>query len=231
MTTQNITLSPATLQARNDMGGYFLDRYTRPDGKLDGVGAMSAIGAVAGAFAHRQALALLAGDTLPEERRTLAKVEGADGRTYWFGDAINYLVFEARGPDLSLFALVAAAAGVPDPDAAIDFEGIFKNAAATAGGAEFGQPRAGITPRPTESALDALQHLPVLKGRLIQLGVPLSDLVLIFGSAAQGLIPMAAGENPDVPTAAPLSRLEAVQLFFEAAIPTSKLDPALAGTE
>lgn len=226
----NVDLRAAVLQARNDIGGYFLDRYSNANGRFDAVNGISAIGAVSGAFAHRQALSMLSNGTMPPDRTSYINVQAADGRTYWLGDAINYVIFEARGPDLSLYSLVAAAAGVPDPEASIDFAEIFRNTASTIGGPAFAAPRAGVVPRPSENPMNALTaHVPVLRTRMQQLGVHDSELVVAFGAAAQGLVPICAGERPNIPVAQSVSRVQAVQLFFEAAIPISKLDPSLTG--
>lgn len=225
----NIDLSPAVLQARNDIGGHFLDRYTAR-GALQPVNAISALGAVSGAFAHRQALAMLADQTMPPDRASYINVQATDGRTYWVGDAINYVVFEARGPDLSLYSLVAAAAGVPDPATSIDFAEIFRNTASTIGGPAFAMPRAGVAPRPTENPMNALNsHVPILRARLRELGVQDRELVAAFGAAAQGFVPMCAGESANIPVGEQVNRLNIVQLFFETAIPISKLDPAFTG--
>jgi hypothetical protein len=230
---ETFKLGAGTLRARNDVGGYFFCRYTRPDGKLQSVDALSALGAVAGAFARRQAWAMLKSGATPAERRSWVSAQGADGHTYWFGDALNYVVFEARGqvePHLSLYSLVGPAAGVPDPEAVIDFAAIFANAAATVGGPRFAVPRETGLPTPNESFTSAVKaHVPVLKARLAALHVTDLELVTVFGTAAQGFVPIAAGERAGIPTAGSLSRLAAVQLFFEAAIPASKLDPSVTG--
>src|SRR5262249_14467701 len=112
----------------------------------------------------------------------------------------------------------------------IDFGEIFRNTASTIGGQAFAMPRAGVTPRPTEIPMHALTaHVPILKARLRELGVEGAKLATTFGAAAQGFVPICAGERPNIPVSQQVDRLMDVQLFFEAAIPISKLDPSLTG--
>jgi hypothetical protein len=147
-----------------------------------------------------------------------AQVTGADGRTYFFGDAVNHYLLEAPA---SFWGVAAGIIGqrsarpVPDP-----FE-IVRHVAETVGGAGFGAIR---FPPGTSAAHSPWEYLgalwPDVRDRLDESGLAPGDWPLGFGIAAQ--IALFAAQEVIEPTVA-------LAMLMETAVAMAKVDPAALG--
>jgi len=215
--------------ADNYLGTYMLYRYGNGGKRLRAANAMSALGALAGAFAQIQARAMLTAGTLPASRRLLVEVQTTDGQTFYYGDAINACVLEGDEKHPSLWNYIAAAAKDPRIADKVNLGEMAEHVARTVGTPEFGKPRFGAAFNLTETPLEAVQtHGAQLRSKFRELEVPDTEFVSLFGRVGQALAGFAAGEQgiePDVK----LPREAGIRLFMEAAVPMSKLQLSRVG--
>lgn len=210
------------------VGGYLLMHYRDARGDLQAANAVSALGAWAGMFAQIQARVLSGKGVIEKSETALLEVKTNDGQTYYFGDAINACLFEQNDKFLSFWNLAASAANDPDIAKKIDVREIAKRTSQGVGGAMFGQPKIDPAYKLSERPIDALRrHGPGMQAFLVELGLDPAKLMLVFGAVAQHFAMFAAGEAPDIRVAVPMKRVDIVRLYMEAAIPMSKLDPAV----
>ena len=170
------------------------------------------LGALAG-YACQVAVRLKAQREGFDEHARLVRVDGADGRRYWFGDALNAPLLES---EYSIWSLAGGGAQAAGLSALPSIEPIVAHVAASVGGAGFGLPRG-----------DAAARLPASPERLVRLfwsGVRpiLADTCrdpmhwpLALGIALQRAIEQGAPA---------LSPNDALLLVMECALPMAKVD-------
>lgn len=170
------------------------------------------LGALAG-YACQVAVRLKAQREGFDEHARLVRVDGADGRRYWSGDAINAPLLES---EYSIWSLAGGGAQAAGLSALPKIEPLVQHVAASVGGAGFGQPRgeaAARLPAPPETLV-----------RLFWSGVRpiLADTCrdpmhwpLALGIALQRAIEQGA---PALPPDAALT------LVMECALPMAKVD-------
>ena len=144
--------------------------------------------------------------------RGLTIAAGADGRQYYFGDALNLPLAEDRYSVWSLTAGTVKQLGKPLPD----LTDIFKHAAATVGGAQFGIPR---LPKGHGAGDLPINFLKIFWPKLLPIAQRFCDgpaeLPIVFGLAIQHAILM--GKDVIDPTLAGT-------IVMECAVPMSKVD-------
>jgi len=137
---------------------------------------------------------------------------GADGRKYYFGDALNRPLAEDRYSVWSLTAGTVEQLGKPLPDL-VD---IFKHATATVGSAEFGIPR---LPEGHRAGDLPINYLRAIWPKILPVAQRFCDepahLPMVFGLAIQNAILMAK----DV-----IDPTLAGTIALECAVPMSKVD-------
>ena len=173
---------------------------------------LACLGALAGyaCQASIRARSLLPGAKSPATQLVIA--QGADGRQYFFGDALNQPLAEGKWSVWSLTAGAVQKLGKPLPDLA----GIFKHVAATVGGPEFGIPRVAEAHRPADLPINYLRTMwPVILPIAKPFCAEPSDLPVIFSLAIQQAIVM--GRTVIDPTLA-------ASIAMECAVPMSKVD-------
>jgi hypothetical protein len=142
----------------------------------------------------------------------LTVATGADGRKYYFGDALNKPLAEDRYSVWSLTAGTVQQLRSPLPDLA----GIFKHAAATVGGAEFGIPRLPEGHRAGDLPINYLTALwPKLLPIVQRFCEEPAHVPMVFAIAIQKAILM--GKDVIDPTLAGT-------IVMECAVPMSKVD-------
>jgi hypothetical protein len=150
------------------------------------------------------------GATSPESGLTVAI--GADGRRYFFGDALNRPLAEDRYSVWSVIAGAVQQLGKPLPD----IEGIFQHVASTVGGAEFGVPRIPEAHRAGDLPINYLKAIwPQLLPIAQRFATEPAHLPMIYGLAIQHAI--FAARNIIDPTLAGI-------IAMECAVPMSKVD-------
>jgi hypothetical protein len=173
---------------------------------------LACLGALAGyaCQASIRARSLLPGAKSPGMQLVIA--QGADGRQYFFGDALNAPLAESR---LSLWSLTAGAVqklGKPLPD----ITGIFEHVASTVGGPEFGIPRVPEAHRPADLPINYLKTMwPVILPIAKPYCTEPSELPVVLGLAIEQAIVM--GRTVIDPTLA-------ARIVMECAVPMSKVD-------
>lgn len=100
-----------------------------------------ALGSLAGQAAQQAAMDGLARDVPGYAGLSLAEVQGANGDSYWFGDAINRPVAEGS---FSLWHAVVAVSEDRGPDAMPDMEALFSSVAMRVGADRFDDQREAI---------------------------------------------------------------------------------------
>lgn len=177
-----------------------------------------ALGAVAG-YACQAAARIAPPPFDPADERTpIVEARGADGRLFYFGDAINHYLLEAPASFWSVAAGNAAQLnGRPLPD----IVEIVRHVAASVGGEGFGEIR---FPPGTSAAFSPSRYLcllwPGARERLAENGLAPEEWPIALGLAAQiMLLMMKPAIEPVV----------ALAILAETAVVTSKIDPAPLG--
>ena len=173
--------------------------------------AFAMLGALAGYACQQSAVYALAhGDS----SHTVMVIDGADGKQYLFGDAINQPLAEAP---LSLWALLAGQAEHLGDHELPDLDAIIAHVSQSVGTPEFGKPR--LPPGHDEIRFTPQESLellwqPFVASLLQALEVPAADWLLACGLAIQEL--MAQGKNVLAPHLA-------ATIVMECAVPMSKI--------
>lgn len=221
-----MTTDPAVQKSTTEIGGYILATYRdKKTGVLRAADAVSALGALAGIFGQVQARAMLQSGAIPQTQNTLAEISTSTGEFYYFGDAINACVMEGSRERPSFWNLAAGAAQDPKIGNKIDVVDIARHTAKTVGTPDFAKPRIDKRYKLSEAPIDSVRaHGPWLLVRFLEHDLNPSNLMLVWGSAAQSFAAFAAGEIKDVQADVAMKRADIVRLYMEAAIPASKLD-------
>jgi hypothetical protein len=173
---------------------------------------LACLGALAGyaCQASVRARNLVPGARSPATQLVVA--QGADGRQYFFGDALNEPLAESRFSLWSLTAEAVQKLGKPPPD----LTDVFRHVAATVGGPEFGLPRVPEAHRPRDLPIRYLKAMwPVMLPIAKRFCDEPSQLPIVFGLAIQHAIVM--GRTMIDPTLA-------ASIAMECAVPMSKVD-------
>lgn len=177
-----------------------------------------ALGAVAG-YACQVAARIAPPPFDPADgRRPIMEARGADGRIFYFGDAINHYLLEAPTSFWSL-----AAGGVPQSGGRPlpDIIAIVRHVAESVGGEGFGEIR---FPPGTSAAFPPSHYLRLLwpgaRERLTESGLAPEEWPIALGIAAQIML---LAVKPAMEPAAALA------ILAETAVVTSKIDPAPLG--
>lgn len=173
-----------------------------------------ALGALAGFACQMSARRLLQDGGHPDFGTPWAEVGGADGRTYHFGDAINYELLEAP---MSLFAVSAGIIAKISEQPVPDMVPIVRHVAETVGGGAFGTIRFPEGTAAGDTPINYLIHFwHVVPEIAYPLGIDEREWPTLFGIAAQNCLSMA--REVIAPTVA-------LTLFMESAIAMAKVDP------
>ncbi len=222
-----MSTDPILQQATGDIGGFILANYRDKSGRLNAANAVNALGALAGVFAQVQARSLLQSGVIPQGESTLVEVISKAGEKFYFGDAINICLLEGTRETPSFWNVAAGAGGDPKIGEKIDVLEIARRVARDVGTPAFGSPQIDARYKLSERPVDVVRkHGPVLLRRFLEINLHPSQLTLAFGAVAQTLAAFAAGEISDVPVHVPISRVDVIRLYMEAAVPASKLDLA-----
>ena len=179
---------------------------------------LTEIGAVTGFAAQ---MALRKGVIKPQAldpSEILVEAGSKRGEAFYFGDALNTLLFEQmEKPPYSIWSYIAGIVPNPSADTLPDIIGIVRHAARTVGTREFGNPPLPAAHRPHRPPRRALnQNWQLAYRALLDAGRPPMDWPFDLALAAQRLMLM----NRD---ALPL-KLSAT-IVMEAAIRMAKVDP------
>ena len=235
--------SDSTAQAMTQAIHAMLIRESTSGGRVAVETIMTAAGALAG-YAAQNAIreGLVATGKLPlhggkdPKAGAFVIVKAKDSQTYYFGDLLNsYLVPQppvTHSPPATatLYSLTAAAVASTGgtPMVGDEVGMIFAHVSKTTGGPDFGKPSSPDLPKPERTARQELDRLwpkaaAILLGRdEATRGKSLEPALWpgVIGVAAQRLILQAKDG---------LAPATSMRIFFEAAIPMSKVDaPALA---
>jgi hypothetical protein len=151
-------------------------------------------------------------------RTPWAEARGADGKTYYFGDAPNHYLLEA--PD-SFWNVAAGIIGQIGTQPVPDHREIAAHVAATVGGPEFGAIRFPPGTSAAHAPWDYLTALwPEVRVRLDQGGLAPTEWPVGFGITAQ--IALLAAEEIIEPAAG-------LAITMEAAVAMAKVDPSSLG--
>ena len=146
-----------------------------------------------------------------------AVATGADGATYYFGDAINHFLLEDRLSLWSLAAGAVAALGEEVPDVIP----LVQHVSATVGSEAFGEIHYPEGTSADGAPADYVRHLfPDVQENFARLGLEPTEWPTAFGLAAQDFLRMA--RDVVAPPAALL-------VLMECAIVMAKVDPAPLG--
>lgn len=178
--------------------------------------SLGALGGFACQLAARHSLT-----TVPHQwDHPWAIANGADGRTYYFGDAINHYLIEGH---YSLWSLAAGILPQLGADPVPDVGPLVTHVAATVGGGEFGEIRYPEGTSAGDTPVNYVRHFwPPVADRLVRIGTVPDDWPPLFGLLAQELLTLAK----DV-----IAPSVALTLIMESAIAMAKLDPAEVGIE
>ena len=146
-----------------------------------------------------------------------AVAAGADGASYFFGDAINHFLLEDRLSFWSLAAGAVAALGEEVPDVIP----VVRHVSATVGSEAFGRIRYPEGTSADGAPADYVRHLfPDVQENFTRLGLDPTEWPVAFGLAAQEFLRMAK---------AVVAPPAALLVLMECAIVMAKVDPAPLG--
>lgn len=175
---------------------------------------ISAFGAVAG-YAVQQGLRedLIIRQKIPSNK-VFVEVKTKSGKTFYFGDFLNQLLFESK--DMPNLWRVLTSHYDGDKSSLPDIDKMAKNNAQQVGGKDFGSHDVEEKYSPTESSVIALQkNWPLIYARLKQ----------------ERLHPMSWGweittfaKSEFITAGSPIPENVAIQIFMESAISMSKFD-------
>jgi hypothetical protein len=148
-----------------------------------------------------------------DETAHFVRVECNDGKTYFFGDALNKPLAESQYSVWNLAASAAQAAGCTD---ILDLEDIFRHVSETVGTADFGNPRLPsehpVHRRPVEYLVDIWpQLLPII----LKYCPDPEHWPIVMSFAIHDMI---------IETSQILDPCVSLKVVMESAIPMSKLD-------
>lgn len=148
-----------------------------------------------------------------DETADFVRVECEDGRTYFFGDALNKPLAESQYSVWNLAAGAAQAAGCTD---ILDLEDVFRHVSDTVGTAEFGNPRLPpehpVYRKPMEYVVDVW---PQLLPMIVKFCPDPEHWPIVMSLAVHDMI---------IETSTVLDPCVSLTIVMESAIPMSKLD-------
>ena len=180
--------------------------------------ALATVGALAG-FSVQMALREAVVKTgHMAEKDVFVVVETKTGETYYFGDALNEMLFEPREGNFSIWSLVGGAVQELGAEQQVDIKDLAGHVADTIGGKSFGTPRLPRQHMPAKHPLELLDRFwhPIRNLLFINTRSPL-EWPLVLGLVAQKLIMQ--GKDAIDPGLAS-------KIVMEAAVPLAKVDPA-----
>lgn len=180
---------------------------------------MVALGAVAGFGCQIAArLAPPAAIFADPARTPWAEVAGADGQTYYFGDAANYYLLEAP---TSFWSVAAGVIGQISTQPVPNLAEIVRHVSMTVGGPDFGVIRFPPNTNASASPRDYLVALwPRVRARLDEGGLAPDEWSIGLGVCAQ--IALFAAKDVIEPAVG-------LAIMVESAVAMAKIDPASSG--
>ncbi len=149
-----------------------------------------------------------------------AVADGADGRRYFLGDAINHYALEGQ---YSLWSLAAGIFPQISDRPVPDLGAIVSHVVGTIGGGGFGEIRFPPGTSAGDDPINYVRHFwPPTRAHLDQLGLVPDDWPPAFGIAAQEVLTLAK----DV-----VDPAAALTMIVESAVAMAKLDPAELGID
>jgi hypothetical protein len=200
----------------NLLGRLYADEYAALSGTRDQIPSMlNAIGACAGFAAQCAVWRELISPALRDPGDFLILATTKSGDNYLFGDSLNLFLFATMADRLSFLSL--AAGSLRNPAELPDLGELARHVATSIGSDQFGRPRP-----PPGIDLPELPYAALTKtwkkvARVLQ-NCRAGEWPTLLGAAAKNLI----DANLQV-----LPPATAVKILLEAAIPMSKLDPAI----
>jgi hypothetical protein len=148
-----------------------------------------------------------------DETAHFVQAEGADGKTYFFGDPLNKLLAEDQ---YSVWSLAAAGAQAAGCTVVLQLDDIFKHVAETVGTAEFGHPRLPSEHPTHDTPLNYVEAFwPQIFQRISTFCPDPEHWPILLGLAIQGMI--VQGKEA-------LDPCLSLRVVMECAIPMSKVD-------
>jgi hypothetical protein len=200
----------------NLLGRMYADEYAARSGAPDQIPSMlNAIGACAGFAAQIAVWRELISPALKDPGDFLILATTKSGSNYLFGDSLNLFLFATMTDRLSFLSL--AAGSLRNATELPDLGELARHVATSIGSDQFGRPRP-----PSGIHLPDLPHAALTKtwkkaARILQ-NCRAAEWPALLGAVAKNLI----DANLQV-----LPPATAVKILLEAAIPMSKLDPAM----
>lgn len=173
---------------------------------------LGALGSLAGYSCQASVRALARSQGL-DETAHFVRAEGADGKVYFFGDALNKPLAECQYSVWSLAAGGAQAAGCLD---ILDPSGVFAHVAGTVGSSEFGLPRLPPELLIHDTPLNYVEAFwPKLLPLISKFCPDPEHWPILMGLAIQDIM----SQGKDV-----LDPCLALKIVMECAVPMSKVD-------
>lgn len=211
---ENVTI------AASDIEQALVKEY-QTDGKADYPSIFNALGALSG-FGCQMAIRegfIKTGKI--SDSNAFVLVETKDGGRYFFGDFLNQPLLSTKHGDISVWALVGGAAEHVGAKQLPDIGEIVQHNASTVGSDQFGIPRESKSWHTRELPIDALKkNWQPMEALLRKDKVDPRVWGWTFAKAAQLLIVAGLGTS---------DAEQAAKGVMEAAIPMSKIDPAIIG--
>jgi hypothetical protein len=208
-------------QAAHAIDAQYAARYRTSDDAIDYARAFNALGALAG-FGCQMAIreGFIKPGLLPENKAFVV-IGTKDGGKYFFGDVINGCLFEGPSGQITVWALVGAAAKRTGATNLPDLKDIAAYNAKVLGSPAFGVPRVPERYRSSELPIDIVRRdWPAIQKLLADGKVDPRTWGWTVALAAQYMI-LEAKDRFDPGMAA--------TIVMEAASPMSKIDPATVG--
>jgi hypothetical protein len=202
----------------NLLGRMYADEYAARSGAPDQIPSMlNAVGACAGFAAQIAVWRELISPALRDPGDFLILATTKSGSNYLFGDSLNLFLFATMADRLSFLSL--AAGSLRNASELPDLGELARHVATSIGSDQFGHPRL-----PSGIHVPELPHAALTKtwkkaARILQncRDFRAGEWPALLGAVAKNLI----DANPEVFPAS------AVKILLEAAVPISKLDPAM----
>ena len=173
---------------------------------------LCALGSLAGYSCQASVRAQARAQSLDEEAN-FVRAEGADGKTYFFGDPLNKPLAENQ---YSVWSLAAGGAQTAGCTVALELDDIFRHVAGSVGTADFGRPRLPPEHAAHDTPLNYVEAFwPQLFPLILKFCPDPEHWPMLLGLAIQGLIV----QGKEV-----LDPCLSLRVVMESAIPMSKVE-------
>jgi hypothetical protein len=192
---------------------------TAPNGGIHAETALTTLGALAGFSSQMAIREFFIKSGMISEEKAFVVIGTKAGQTFYFGDLLNQILTSTKKGEWSVWAFVGGGAQRLGAKALPDIQEIYAHVAASVGHENFGIPRLPPQNMPHAGAAELLEKFwnPVRNYLVLNVDKP-SSWPLTLGVAAQKAM-IRAKDIVDPALAA--------KIIMEAAIPMSKVNPAL----